>query len=441
MSAYVAGTPASGTVAATVPTIFGGYTGDIGGCAVGTRTSTSTCSSCDGSAGSSGNPRWCNLTSIHKDLILSITLQSPTAATFQGTPRVYAKLSGGGITTTSFAPDNATQPSLAVNQPFTIEIKWSTLCSNAKSDANCTTSFSGVTLSVGIDNNNDGDLEEKVDFTLVLRSLSVDAATSAAVTNCPGTTIADSTQGICDYSVAAGDQKVYLMNYAASGYDLNTSDSNVKYDRIAMFYQKFASATGANAQAVKNNSENVMLTLKSNSPEPPSVLDLGRIRGLDNDVTYCFALANVDQAGNIMYFPDQTILGTASKVCAMPSQVVGLLDDKHCFIATATYGSQMAPEVQAFREFRNKYLLTNAFGKSLVKTYYKFGPEAAEWISHSEALRATSVMGLWPILLFVKLSLLIGIIPATLVALFGTALLAKLTSWALRHRQSLKGEA
>jgi hypothetical protein len=171
------------------------------------------------------------------------------------------------------------------------------------------------------------------------------------------------------------------------------------------------------------------------------VLDLGRIRGLDNDVKYCFALANVDQAGNIMYFPDQTILGTDTKVCATPSQVVGLLDDKHCFIATATYGSQMAPEVQAFREFRNKYLLTNSFGKSLVRAYYKFGPEAAEWISHSEALRATSVMGLWPILLFVKLSLLIGIIPAILVALLGTALLAKFTSWALRQRQSLKGEA
>lgn len=438
MSAYVAGTPANGTVAATVPTILGGYTGDLGTCAIGTRTSTSTCDSCDGTAGSSGNPRWCNQTSIHKDLVLSITLQSPTTATFSGTPRIYYHVSGGGVTAGSYAPDNATQPSLVVNQPFTIEIKWSSLCSNIKGDANCTTSFSGVTLSVGIDNNNDGDLEEKVDFTLVLRSLSVEAATSAAVTNCPvGATITDSTQGICDYSVAAGDQKVYLMDYAASNYDLSTSDSNVKYDRINMFYLKNA----ANAQAIKNNSDKVTLTLKSNSPEAPSVLDLGRIRGLDNDVKYCFALANVDQAGNIIYFPDQTILGTDTKVCATPSQVVGLLDDKHCFIATATYGSQMAPEVQAFREFRNKYLLTNAFGKSLVKAYYKFGPEAAEWISHSEALRATSVMGLWPILLFVKLSLLIGIIPATLVALFGTALLAKLTSRALRHRQSLKGEA
>lgn len=438
MSGYVAGTAANGTVAATIPTIFGGYMGDIGECVAGTRSSTSTCNSCDGTAGSSGNPRWCNQTSIHKDLILSVTLQSPTTATFQGTPRIYYHVSGGGITAGSYAPDNATQPSLALNQPFTIEIKWGNLCSNISGSADCLTSFSGVTLSVGIDNNNDGTLEEKVDFTLVLRSLSVDAATSAAVTNCPANaTITDTTQGICDYSVKPGDEKVYLSDYAASNYDLSTSDSNVKYDRIALFYQLDV----ANAQAVKNNSDNVMLSLKSNSPEAPSVLDLGRIRGLQNDHKYCFALANVDQTGNIMYFPDQTILGTDTKVCATPSEVVGLLDDKHCFIATATYGSMMAPEVQAFREFRNKYLLSNPVGKSIVKAYYKFGPEASEWISHSEALRAASVTGLWPVLLFVKLSLLIGLIPATFVALLGTALIAKFTLWALRHRQTVKGVA
>jgi hypothetical protein len=323
-------------------------------------------------------------------------------------------------------------------QPFTIEIKWSNLCKNVVSgNQNCATGFSGVTLSAGIDNNNDGDLEEKVDFTVALRSIANEAATSTTVTNCPaGTTPADNTQGICDYSVTAGDEKVYILDYAASSYDLVTADSNVKYDRAVMFYQ-----TGvADARTIPNNASNVVLNLQNNSPNPPSISD-PRIRGLQNETTYCFSLASMDKAGNIMYFSDQTILGTASKVCATPSQVVGLLDDKHCFIATATYGSTMAPEVQTFREFSNKYLLTNSFGKSLVKFYYKFGPEAAEWISHSETLRTASVTGLWPVLLFVKLSLWVGIIPALLVALLGTALLAKLTLWALRTRSSLRGNA
>jgi len=436
-SGYTAAVAASGNIAASVPIIYGGYTGDVGTCAVGTRSSIATCNSCDGTAGTSGSPRWCNQTSIHKDLILSITLQSPTTATFQGTPRIYYRLSGGGMTAAGFAPDNATQPSLVANQPFTVEIKWGSLCNNVRGDATCALSFSGVTLSVGVDNNNDGELEEKVDFTLVLRSLATEAATSTAVTNCPANAaITDATQGLCDYSVTGGDEKVYILDYAASSYDLSTSDSNVKYDRVAMFYEMDV----ANAQGVKNNSPSVTLSLKNNSPNPPSLAD-SRIRGLQNDHTYCFAMASIDQAGNIIYFPDQTILGTASKVCAQPSQVVGLLDDKHCFIATATYGSVLAPEVQTFRDFRNKYLLTNSIGKSFVKAYYKFGPELAEWISHSEALKTLSVMGLWPVLLFVKLSLALGLVSATLLALVGTALIALLTSRVLRQRLSLKGEA
>lgn len=441
LSYYDAGTAASGTVAATIPTIYGGYAGDgtTGGCLPANRNSTDTCNSCDGTFVNAGtanqSPQWCNQTSIHPDLRLRITLVSSTAATFQGTPRIRYRVKGGALDA-DFQPDNAVSPSLVAGTPFTIEIKWSRLCDAIKGDPTCATSFSGYTLSVGIDNS-DGTLKEKVDFNLVMRSVSALAATSATVTNCPiGTTPADSTQGICDYAVAAGDEKVYLADFAPSSYEMVTSDTNVKYNRIVMFYQKGV----ANAQNIPNNAESVVLPLQINTSNPPSISER-RIRSLENDVTYCFALANMDQTGNITYFPDQTILGTATKVCATPSQVVGLLDDKSCFITTATYGSQMAPEVQTFREFRNKYLLTNSAGKAFVKAYYKFGPEAAEWISHSEALKTLSLLGLWPILMFVKLSLFLGIIPAVLLALLGTALLATLTKWAFRHRQSLKGDA
>ena len=439
LSYYDAGTPASEGVAATIPTIYGGYAGDTGDCASTSRSNTATCNSCDGTFVNAGtatqSPKWCNQTSIHPDLRLRVTLVSSTTSTFQGTPRIRYRIKGGSIDA-DYAPDNSSSPSLSAGTPFTIEIKWSSLCQAITNDSSCATSFSGYTLSVGIDNS-DGTLKEKVDFNLVLRSVSTLAATSATVTNCPaGSTPADPTQGICDYSVTAGDEKVYIFDYAASSYDLTTSETNVKYNRIAMFYQKGV----ANAQNIPNNADSVILALKINQSNPPSVAD-NRIRSLENDVIYCFALASVDQTGNITYFPDQTILGNATKVCATPSQVVGLLDDKSCFITTATYGSQMAPEVQTFREFRNKYLLTTAVGKSFVKAYYKFGPEAAEWISHSEALKTLSLLGLWPILMFVKLSLFLGIVPAVLLALLGTALMATLTAWALRHRQSLRGDA
>jgi hypothetical protein len=48
-----------------------------------------------------------------------------------------------------------------------------------------------------------------------------------------------------------------------------------------------------------------------------------------------------------------------------------------CFIATAAYGSPGAPEVQALRRFRDRYLLTSSPGRRFVRWYYEHGPAAA----------------------------------------------------------------
>jgi len=51
-----------------------------------------------------------------------------------------------------------------------------------------------------------------------------------------------------------------------------------------------------------------------------------------------------------------------------------------CFIATAAYGSYSAPQVQALRAFRDRYLLTNSAGSAFVRWYYEHGPVAAAWL-------------------------------------------------------------
>lgn len=69
----------------------------------------------------------------------------------------------------------------------------------------------------------------------------------------------------------------------------------------------------------------------------------------------------------------------------------------HCFIATAAYGSYLDPHVEALRWFRDKYLLTNAAGRSFVDWYYDNSPPVAEYISQHEGLRLVVRLLLTPV--------------------------------------------
>ncbi len=68
-----------------------------------------------------------------------------------------------------------------------------------------------------------------------------------------------------------------------------------------------------------------------------------------------------------------------------------------CFIATAAYGSYMAAEVKALREFRDNVLLTSDWGRWLVDFYYATSPPLAEVISHNELLKKLTRWALTPI--------------------------------------------
>ncbi|MBJ6727879.1 CFI-box-CTERM domain-containing protein [Geomesophilobacter sediminis] len=73
----------------------------------------------------------------------------------------------------------------------------------------------------------------------------------------------------------------------------------------------------------------------------------------------------------------------SASVSQMPSTSVAYpyLKGEGCFIATAAYGFYSAWQVQALRDFRDRYLMTNGPGRAFVNWYYHYGPIGAHYLN------------------------------------------------------------
>lgn len=74
----------------------------------------------------------------------------------------------------------------------------------------------------------------------------------------------------------------------------------------------------------------------------------------------------------------------------------------NCFIATATYGSELSPEVQFLRDFRENAVMGSFVGRQFVawfnSVYYSFSPAVASSVSSSEASRDWMKSSLLPMM-------------------------------------------
>lgn len=88
-----------------------------------------------------------------------------------------------------------------------------------------------------------------------------------------------------------------------------------------------------------------------------------------------------------------------------------------CFIATAAFGSPVDRYVIVLKKFRDTYLMTNAGGRLLVKTYYQLSPAIAKKIEASTWLKYTVRTGLWPVIGFSLLALHVNLATALLLTI------------------------
>lgn len=82
--------------------------------------------------------------------------------------------------------------------------------------------------------------------------------------------------------------------------------------------------------------------------------------------------------------------------------------EKKCIIATVTFGSELEPEVQFLRSFRNNIVYSTFAGSQFMNAfngwYYSFSPGVASFIEQQPALKAVMKVVLYPLLGILHLS-------------------------------------
>lgn len=100
----------------------------------------------------------------------------------------------------------------------------------------------------------------------------------------------------------------------------------------------------------------------------------------------------------------KTVPGPTETVTTTVSQGLGL----RCLIATAAYGSEIAPQVQALREFRDGFVMKTFAGSSFMEVfnsfYYSWSPYIAEAEYKNDALRNIVKSTIYPLIYSLDLS-------------------------------------
>ncbi len=410
----------------SVVEIYGGVAGNPT-CLTDNGANTSTCDSC---ALVNNTLSACNQRSIYPALKVTISFTTSVAigaagATGNAKAELYmvAGSTAGTLTGVPIVANQTLTLPVAAGTQVSFTTTWGAICGAAGLPATCTAptlTDNGVataTLAFGIDTSGNSSGSVEIDETRkILAKIQIipPASTALKQNYCGGS---GSGIGICGVNLRAGDNKAVLKNFTAQ---IGPDPSGYPWDGVVFFPVPISPPGPPAETAAYNNFKTNLFT-----PHVLSIVVAGtdatvadpNITGLQNYQEYCFIYASKNVTQNIYRFVIESPIQTSPPpgACVTPSEVVGLLHDKHCFISTAAFGSDMAPEVQTFREFRNKFLLTNSFGKTFVHFYNKLSPPIANVIAESDILRAITRTFLYPLLFFVHLSLNYGLIVALFV--------------------------
>lgn len=153
-----------------------------------------------------------------------------------------------------------------------------------------------------------------------------------------------------------------------------------------------------------------------------------------------------------------TVTGTSSTPSRTHQFVINV-QVSPCLIATATYGSEVASQVQFLRDFRDQQIMNTFAGSNFMTAfntwYYSFSPAVAQYESASLSSRVLAKTALYPLIGILQISsstfnlfgfapefavLVTGLLAGSLIGIAYFALPAFFTLWLLKRRLSTQAK-
>ncbi len=205
-------------------------------------------------------------------------------------------------------------------------------------------------------------------------------------------------------SVLSNDHPKYiLIMEGANDADWGFSASTVKFNLGVMVDKSIAAGAIPIISTVTPNIRE-QLTVSIENDYNPNIAALAAEKGITLVDSYGAVVANWPNLTFDGLHPNEEGAKILANVffAALPYRDAGGGSSSGggggCFIATAAFGSDLAPKVVLLKQFRDRFLLTNKPGTLFVKLYYRFSPPLAHFIAKHDLLRAGIRLMLYPLI-------------------------------------------
>ena len=149
---------------------------------------------------------------------------------------------------------------------------------------------------------------------------------------------------------------------------------------------------------IEGGIEGDLIALEVKSPSGEIILIRTVELGPGGTYNLKFKIPASAESGDYDITTNVELVGTEETTAGSPTTSPG----GGCLIATATYGSELAPQVQQLREIRDNTLLQtesgSAFMESFNQFYYSFSPTIADWERENPVFKETVKLAITPLI-------------------------------------------